>query len=208
MNQTISDNIVYSRDVVEFVTVANEYCSFVESAARLTTSQALDRSRKILPLLYLKATLLPEVEQLLDEDIEKFVTELDYNILLQKWMQLLGEYDSFQEIFKPGMEPGEDALGASISENILDIYQPVKDFISSYSLGNEEVMNDALYECIYRFNEYWGQRLVNVLRAIHMVITSGEDIDGGQSGNSNKQEKNESGWVDKFFGQFRDDNIE
>ncbi|NQU87684.1 MAG: DUF5063 domain-containing protein, partial [Mariniphaga sp.] len=192
--------------VVEFVTVANEYCNFIEKISNYYTSKALSIAQKLLPLVYLKVSLIPEIEKLLDEDTEKFVTELDYNLLLQKWMQNLGEFDSFNEVFKPGMEFSEDALEASISENLLDIFQDLKNFISSYSLGNEEVMNDALSECIYQFKEYWGQRLVNVLRAIHMLLVSDTDLDENREIENDDQIKKESDWVDGFFDQFRNDN--
>ena len=198
------NRIVYDKAVVEFVTVANEYCNFIERIGIYTTSSALSIAQKILPLVYLKAALLPDVEKILDDEVEKFVTELDYNIILQKWMLKLGQYDSFREVFKPGMEFSEEALEASISENLLDIYQNLKDFVSIYSLGSEEVMNDGLSECIYQFKEYWGQRLVNVLRAIHMLVVGETDLDEVQKPEVKEPGKEESDWVDGFFNQFRE----
>lgn len=207
MDEEGLNQVVYSKNVVEFVTVANEYCNFIEKIGNYSTGYALSLAQKLLPLVYLKATLVPNIERILEEDTEKFVTELDYNMLLQKWMQKLGEFDSYKEVFNPGMEFSEDALESSISENLLDIYQDLKDFISLYSLGNEEVMNDAISECSYQFREYWGQRLVNVLRAIHMLIVSETDLDEKKEIELNNDIKNESDWVDGFFNQFRDDNM-
>lgn len=200
------NRIVYARNVIEFVTVANGYCSFIEQVNHYLPGPALSIVRKMLPLLYLKATLVPEVEKILDEDTEKFVTELDYNVLLQKWMKKLGENDSYREVFDPAGEFSDEALEASISENLLDIYQDVKDFIYLYSLGNEEVMNDALSECLFRFKEDWGQKLVNVLRAIHMLMVSGKDLDEAQNNSNEEEIRKESDWVDGFFNQFRDEN--
>ena len=47
-------------------------------------------------------------------------------------------------------------------------------------------MNDALYVCIENFKSYWGQKLVNVLRALHSLKyttspDSLEDADTNQS---------------------------
>jgi Domain of unknown function (DUF5063) len=207
MNGDDINRIVYSKSVVEFVTVANEYCSFLEGVNSYTTSRALSVAQKILPLLYLKASLLPAVERVLDDETEKFVTELDYNVLLQKWIFKLGDFDGFREVFEPGTEFSEDAMESSISENLLDIYQDMKNFISLYSLGNEEVMNDALNECIYQFREYWGQRLVNVLRAIHALIVSGTDLDEVKEPGQVTPGKDESDWLDGFFNQFRENNL-
>ena len=36
-------------------------------------------------------------------------------------------------------------------------------------------MNDALYACNEHFKSYWGQKLVNVLRALHSVYYDSSD---------------------------------
>ena len=33
----------------------------------------------------------------------------------------------------------------------------------------EEVMNDALYECMEAYKEHWGQKLLNGMRALHVI---------------------------------------
>jgi len=194
------DQIVYSKNVVEFVTVANEYCATVENASKLSALENIQKLQKILPLLYLKASILPKVEKLLDDELEKYVNELDYNVLQQKWLQLLNENDSFYEVFDPNIQFGQETVTASVSENILDVYQDLKNFLIAYSIGNEDVMNDALYDCIYHFEDFWGQQLVNVLRAVHMLAYS--DVDFGEE-NKKAEVKPGSGnpkWLDNFWG--------
>ncbi|MDX8340382.1 DUF5063 domain-containing protein [Draconibacterium sp. IB214405] len=194
------DQIVYSKNVVEFVTVANEYCSTIENVSHLTAEENLAKLQKLLPLLYLKASVVEKIEMVMDEELEKFVNELDYNVLHQKWLQLLGEHDGFYEVFDPNIQFGEETVRASISENLMDIYQDLKDCITNYSIGNEEVMNDTISECIYHFEEFWGQQLVNVMRAVHMLVYSSADF----SEKSNNEEvvpgKGNPAWLDKFWG--------
>jgi hypothetical protein len=196
--------VVYSKNVVEFVTVASEYCSSVEHVAKIQAEANLQKMQKLLPLLYLKASMLPKTERLLDEDLEKYISELDYNVLHQKWLQLLNEYDSFYEVFDPSIQFGQETVTASISENLLDIYQDLKNFLISYSIGNEEVMNDALVECVEHFEEFWGQQLVNVLRAVHMLVYSNADF-----GKEDKNETVQPGtgnpkWLEGFWGTDED----
>src|SRR5512133_3058902 len=109
--------VVYSKNVVEFVTVASEYCSSVENVAKIQAEANLQKMQKLLPLLYLKASMLPKTERLLDEDLEKYISELDYNVLQEKWLHLLNEYDSFYEVFDPTIQFGQETVTASISEN-------------------------------------------------------------------------------------------
>ncbi|MDO9040097.1 MAG: DUF5063 domain-containing protein, partial [Bacteroidota bacterium] len=150
--------------------VANEFCSFLERSESLETPGFLGRLQKILPLLYLKASLLPEFEFEADDDLEKFVSEMDYNLIQQKILRHTGANDDYQEVFLSGMQFSESALTASISENVTDIYQEMKDLVMSFRMMNDEVMEQAVWECKNNFSQLWGQSLVNCLRAIHNLI--------------------------------------
>lgn len=169
--------VVYSKNVIEFATVANEYCSFVESVDQFQRKDFLVRLQKLFPLLYLKTALIPEPDlEMSEESPEKFVTEEDYNFIQEKLKVKLGQFDAYQEVFDPSMQYSEVALEATISENITDIYQDLKDFILCYRIGTLEVMNDAIWECRNNFEQFWGQRLVNGLRAIHHLIYGDFDL--------------------------------
>ena len=178
MSKEPFSEVVYSKNVIEFATVANEYCSFIEAVDQFQRKDFIVRVQKLFPLLYLKATLLPEPDIEMSEDApEKFVSEEDYNFVLHKLEEKFGQFDAYYEVFDPSMQYSEDALEASISENITDIYQDLKDFILLYRIGTLEVMNDALWECRNNFEQYWGQRLVNGLRAIHNLVYGVSDLE-------------------------------
>lgn len=200
MNDQEMHQIVYSKNVVEFVTVASEYCATIENIANHLPAENLNKLQKILPLLYLKAAMLPAVERMMDEELEKFVNELDYNTLQQKCLQQFGEHDSFYEVFDPNIQFGEETVTASISENLMDIYQDLKEFVTSYSIGNEEVMNDSLAECKLHFDEFWGQQLVNVLRAVHMLVVNPVDFNEQSSNDDVVPGKGNPKWLDNFWG--------
>jgi hypothetical protein len=61
-----------------------------------------------------------------------------------------------------------------LSEDLADIYQDIKNFVSVFRLENPETMNDALYLCKENFKEYWGQRLTNAMRAFHAIMKTHE----------------------------------
>jgi hypothetical protein len=171
-------DVVYSRNVIEFATVANEFCAFTESINEYSRRDYLGKMQKLLPLLYLKASLLPNLNaDDVDDMPEKFVTEEDYLFILRKLSSKLGEFDSYPEIFEPGTALGEANVEANISENVADIYQDLKDFILSYRIGTVEVMRSALWECRNNFEQYWGQKLVNGLRAVHQLVYGNVNIE-------------------------------
>jgi hypothetical protein len=177
-DDSLFSDIVYSRNVIEFATVANEFCAFTESVNELTRKDFLGKIQKLLPLLYLKASLLPDSNaDDFDDTPEKFVTEEDYIFILKKLSNKLGEFDSYPEIFEPGTPLGEANVEANISENVADIYQDLKDFILSYRIGTVEVMRAALWECRNNFEQYWGQKLVNGLRAVHQLVYGNVNVE-------------------------------
>ena len=69
------EHVVYSKNVIEFVTVANEFCLLLETSSKITKLEFVETAQKLLPLLYLKASMLPTNENELDDEVEKFVTE-------------------------------------------------------------------------------------------------------------------------------------
>lgn len=161
--------VVYSKDTLEFVTVAVEYCIFLERFEGLTSKEFVDRLTKILPLLYLKAQLVPEVEEQDFEVAADVVNEEDYNFILDRATAIMGKDNDYLEVFVEDMQYSAEPIIAHIAENLADIYQDVRNFAAIYERGVDEHMYGALYICMSHFKEYWGQTLTNVLRALHAV---------------------------------------
>ncbi|MDY3268322.1 MAG: DUF5063 domain-containing protein [Phocaeicola sp.] len=160
---------IFDANTVEFVTVAAEFCGFLERTPEMQPSEFVDRVLKLLPLLYLKASLLPDCEPLDDIEPETFVTETDYEHLRNLIAVQLGPDDDYLEVFLDEMAFSDTPIKQNISESLADIYQPLKDFVCVYSIGFEPTMNDALVRCKEHFKAYWGRTLVNVMRALHNV---------------------------------------
>lgn len=187
-------SIVYSRNVVEFATVAREYCAFLENFKGHNRKTFITASQKLLPLLYYKASLLPDTEPLYDDETEKFVTEDYYFDIQNNLKQLLGPNDDFLEVYDPRANDGDGLYTASISEYLTDVWQDLKNFTALYQVGNAEVMNDALWECKTNFQEYWGIRLANAIRSMHVLLFSGIDLDQTDEPNEEEKVNDTSNW--------------
>lgn len=180
-------SLVYSRNVVEFATVAKEYCAFVEAPTRHTRETFVHAMQKLLPLLYYKASLLPKTEPVYDERNEKFVTEEDYIQVKERILNLLKKHDDFFEVHPPTNAADEGTSSASLSEYLADIYQDLKDFTMLYIEGNVDVMHDAVWECRLNFEEYWGIRTLNATRALHHLAFSGIDLNETEEEETDEQ---------------------
>jgi hypothetical protein len=189
-----SSDPVYSRNVVEFVAVANEFCKYSEHASELKGDELLKILQRILPLMYLKASLLPQLNPFFEDGNEKFVNESDWSIIHDTLREKFGTADDYLEVFDSKINDSEGPIISSLSENMADIYQDMKDFLLLYQTGTSEVMNDAVWECRMNFENFWGQKLVNSMRAIHKFIYSGEEIGKLENDVENDERRNTSDW--------------
>lgn len=160
---------IFDKNVIEFVTVAAEFCAFLERAEGMKRKTFVGTTLKILPLLYLKASMLPKCEVIGDEAPETYVTEEMYEVLRINLSDIMAEKDDYLEVFLPDMAYSDQPIKKNISEDLADIYQDIRDFIFVFQLGLNETMNDALAICQENFGMLWGQKLVNTLRALHDV---------------------------------------
>lgn len=171
------EQVIFSRNTVEFVTVAAEFCAYLERAESLRRKDFVDTILKILPLLYIKASMLPECEMESDAEPETFVTEEDYEVLRYSLSALMADKDDYLEVFMQDMRYSDTPITRLISEDLADIYQDIKNFISVFQLGFDETMHDSLALCRENFSLYWGQTLVNTMRALHSVKFNPEQGD-------------------------------
>lgn len=185
---------VFSRNVVEFTAAANEFCKYAEHAADIKGDELLGIFQRILPYLYLKASLLPSLEPFFGDTNEKFVTEADWFRIHDVLRNKFGTADDFLEVFDEKAEESDRPVVSSLSENMADIYQDLKDFLLLYQTGTKEVMNDAVWECRQNFENYWGQRLTNSLRAIHKFIYSGKEIGEVKDEDESNDSRDTSDW--------------
>jgi hypothetical protein len=171
MEEPADKEIVYSKNVIEFYTVANEYCLFVEKVENYTKEDIISYMLKICPLIYLKGSLLPVYEESEFEISERYITEEYWEHIFLSLKNKFGNDDNYLTI--AGDDKGEIVPSpASIAENLTDIYQDMKDFIMLYQKGTHAAKENAVAECRQLFETHWGSRLVNALRALHYIVYS------------------------------------
>ena len=171
---------VYDKNTIEFVTVAAEYCSFIERCAGMDERTFLDKVSKLLPLLYLKVSLLPDMDTSSLSDLVTYVSERQYEAVRSMVQSVIGEHDEYLEVFQEDMQYSETPIVASISENLADVYQQLRDMIGNFQSADLAIMNDSLISCVEEFRGYWGQSALNALRAIHNVLYSDADLSEGE----------------------------
>jgi len=168
------NEIVLSKQTEDFVRTALEFCVLVEKHSHTQRELFIDNMTKVLPLLYLKVSIIPPVEENYDSDLETKVSEEMYSRVENSISQLLGNDNLYLETFHPDIRLSDSPVAVKISEDLADIYQDLGNFIAVFKNGQKETMNDSLVLCIQNFEKYWGQRLLNALRALHYIKYNGE----------------------------------
>jgi len=179
----IDDNLLHendpvtSRRVLEMLTVANEFCLFLEKVEERSRDELIQFIQKICPLIYLKASLLPDVTVSDDEAVQHYVKEEQWEELFNLLRNKFGNNDEYYTI-DHHEQSHHDPIKASISENIADIYHDMKDFVLLYQNPPRQFRENAVMELKLLFGTRTGYRLVQVMQIIHYLISqpAGNDL--------------------------------
>lgn len=167
---------LYSSHVLDLIRVGTEYCRFLENRENpMSRDEFTDLMRGLLPMLYLKMAF---VRDLPDSEgwTEPFVTEEDYNLVRTYVSHLMAERDDYLDVFVEDFKYSDTPVLRTISEDLADIYQAIRELVEAFRMGNEEMMEAALKEAKEGYESHWGQTLLNALRALHDARFGGVTI--------------------------------
>jgi hypothetical protein len=171
--ESIMDDL-YSRKVIDMLTVSNEYCLFMEKAEDFTSDEVFQYMQKLLPLIYLKASLLPVIPVNDENAAEHFVTEEQWENLFNTLSIKFGSDDIYYFI-DLHEKSHSDPVRASLSENLTDLYQDLKDFVLLYQKPLRTSQENAVRDCKNLFETRFGYRLINAQQAIHYILYPSAD---------------------------------
>jgi hypothetical protein len=175
-NRINSEDPLYSRKVLEMITVANEYCLFLEKAEEYSREELFSFLQKITPLIYLKSALLPEIEPEDEDALEHIVTEEQWENMFNVLHIKFGSLDEFYFIDQQE-KSHQDPVKASLAEAFTDTYQDLKDFLLLYQNPLRAFKENAVRECRRLFEQRYGYRIVNALTAIHCLRYPAEEAE-------------------------------
>ncbi len=168
-------NYVFSSEMVAFVTQANAFCQFMEELKKVEGRGFIEQSVKYLSGVYASFLRVGETEPVYDSAGEPVVTEQEWSAIYQRIAQLLRSHNDFLRPAEEGEFDRSDLVNHTISEDVADLYQELRDFTTIYARGIEELMNDAAWELTERFAEHWGKKLLRSLTALHNLYIKGID---------------------------------
>lgn len=177
-----SEDITLSKPIIEMLTVANEFCHFIGDSEKREKRLVLEFLNRIAPLLYLKGSLLPELEVEDPDSNEKFFTAENWESIFTMLRDKFGKDDEYW-IIDPQYINETEPLKASLAENIADIYQDMKDFILLFQKNTFGARQNAVNDCKLLFATHWGYRITNIMSKLHHMLNE-DQLESPQYSNS------------------------
>jgi len=168
-----SEDPTMSKNALEMLIVANEYCLFMEEIEDKSRQDIFEFVHRVLPLMYTKGSLIPEITVDDTGANMRFVTEEQWENIFTLLRDIFADDDEFW-IIDPQYINETEPLKASLAENLSDIYQDMKDFVLLYQKNTHAARQNALAECKNLFSEHWGYRIGNILSRLHHLIYHNE----------------------------------
>ncbi len=162
---------VFSKNIIEMLTVANEYCLFVESIEKYNYADILSYMLKLAPLLYLKGAMLPQIEVSDEWANERFVTEEQYINIYNTILNKLDNKNLYKDADNISMYDTE-LIEYNFAEVLADVYQDLKDFVLLYQKETLAAKENAVFNCKLSFQNNWGKKMVSAMKYLHFKISN------------------------------------
>jgi DNA primase len=162
-----NDNLeqIKSKQVLDMITVANDFCLFTESMEKKDKRDILSYYQKVLPLLFIKGALLPEIKPADNSANVKYVNEEQWQNIFQDLENKFGEEDKY---WFPDLN--DELMKESLADNIADIYQDMKDFVLLFQDARLAAKENAVADLWNLYQVHWGPRITKAVHKIHLTL--------------------------------------
>ncbi len=157
------------KNIIELVAIVVEFCSTLELTSSMTKKAFVEKTHKLLSLLYMKTTILANDFDA-EDNCEKFVTEKDWEYIRQHVEAKLGSHDNRIEIIEPDNFTSGESVETYISECFADIYQDARNFAELCKDTSDDGLNAAASEFLMNYKLYWGTRALAIISEFHNLL--------------------------------------
>lgn len=156
-------------NAIAFIALCNEYCAAVEHAAETGRETFLDAMLRLLPRLYISGADLDMPDFDGDFYIDDALDEDYYDSMRRNMETLLGEDDTYLEVFEEDMKYSDTPIAVSAAETLADLFQVFFNLLETVKDAPSDLIGCALAAVREDFGNYWSQKLCNVLRALNQI---------------------------------------
>ena len=155
---------------IAFLALCNEYCAAMENARETERGEFVTTMLRLLPRIYIAATdLRRDDTALTDAYVADALEEDYYEAVRMRVAELLGEDDTYLEVFEQDMKYSDTPIGASIAEGLADLFQVFYNIVQTARDATPELIAELIPELRDDFANYGSRPLCNVLRALNNI---------------------------------------
>lgn len=154
---------------IAFLGLCNEYCRAIDNAAETEKEDFVKEMLRLLPRIYISATDLETTEDEQDAMPDDAMEEEHYDSVCRTLESLIGEDDTYLEVFEEDMKYSDTPIGASVSEKLADLMQVFYNLIATARDIPSEMIPALLSSVKYDFENYWSRILCNVMRPLNQI---------------------------------------
>ncbi|MGM9852779.1 MAG: DUF5063 domain-containing protein [Muribaculaceae bacterium] len=163
------DNPQLSNNTLALIALCNEYCQSAEQARDLGRDGFIDATLRLLPRIYIAATDVPQSTDGSEMFMQDALDEDYYDSVRRGIESVMGEDDTYLDVFEEDMKYSDTPISASISEGCADLFQVFYNYLETVREAPNELIEEATLTLREDFAQYWARTLCNVLRAVNAV---------------------------------------
>lgn len=161
-----------SNNTLAFMALCNEYCAAVQSTAETEPTDFVSAMVRLLPRIYITASDLDAADADAEGYIDSALDEDSYDSVRRNIEMLLGEHDTYLEVFEDDMKYSDTPIGASVAEQLADLFQVFYNFLEAVRDAPDDLVASAVAAVSEDFREYWSQIVCNVMRPLNKIMFS------------------------------------
>lgn len=197
-NGKLDNSVKYLDTLKEFFIAGLSFREILLSAQETDKQKFVELLLHILPLLYQKALTLPKqytevgLQEAYDTEynlLTEYVSEEEYTLLEHTLENIFGNDDYFLEAHGDEMKFTDAPITSRTSEYLADIFQPISNLLLTAKERDYISLPYAVIHCRKLFEEYWGDRLLAVLRSLHRLQFMAEDNEQNEEDKIHDNEK-------------------
>lgn len=158
-----------TNNTLAFTALCSEYCAAIQGAATAERRQFVATMLRLLPRIYISARDLGDEGALEEAYIDHILDEDSYDAIRRPIEALLGEDDTYLEVFEQDMKYSDTPIGASIAEGLADLFQVFYEYLDAVRDATDDVVAAVVVAVKDDFDQYWSQILCNVMRPLNAL---------------------------------------
>ena len=151
---------IYRRDILDFVTVATEFCKQVEQCSGSERGEFTTVMQRLLPMVYLKAAFIDEIEEGVGY-VDAVVTESDYEFVRTQIAAIMRDADDYLDVFVEQFRYSDAPVVCTVSESLADVYQALRNMVEAFHALKQRHFHRFVYLVAEGF-DHVAQGLIDV----------------------------------------------